>query len=267
MQHILSSLTLALIVALSAPGLALAQASAASNKVATVNGVVISKAKVDAVVREQEAQGRKETPQMREDIRNHLIALEVIAQEANRKGLGKTPDFQLQLDLARSQILLQAFSADFFSHHKVSDDVLKAEYEKFKTKRMSEKEYKARHILVAKETEAKEIIEKLKKGGKFEELAKGSMDTGSKDKGGDLDWNESGGFVKPFSEALVKLEKGKYTETPVETQYGWHVILLEDVRPARIPAFEEVKDALQRRMMQGMFEKTIADLRAKAKVE
>ena len=266
MQPTLSRLILALIVALSAPGLALAQASAASAKVATVNGVAITKAKVDAVVRAQEARGQKETPQMRGAIRDHLITMEIIAQEANRKGLGKTADTLIQLELVRSQVLLQAFSADFFSRHPVSDDALKAEYEKIKTK-MGDKEYKARHILLGKETEAKEIIEKLKKGEKFEELAKASMYSGSKDKGGDLDWNESGGFVKPFSDAMVKLEKGKYTETPVQSQYGWHVIGLEDLRPARIPDLSEVKAPLQQRMLEAMFEKAVADLRAKAKVE
>jgi peptidyl-prolyl cis-trans isomerase C len=266
MQPTLSRLILALIVALSAPGLALAQAAAAGAKVATVNGVVISKAKIDAVVRSQEARGQKDTPELRAAIRNSLITWEVVAQEANHKGLAKNADTLLQLELARTQILFQAFSADFFNRQKVSDDELKAEFGKLKTK-MSDKEYKARHILLGKEADAKEIIEKLKKGEKFEELAKASTDPGSKDKGGELEWAQPGGFVKPFSDAMVKLEKGKYTETPVETPYGWHVIRLEDVRPAKIPDFDEVKPGLQQRMLEAKFEKAVADLRAKAKVE
>jgi peptidyl-prolyl cis-trans isomerase C len=266
MQPTLSRLTLALVVALSMPGLALAQAGAASAKVATVNGVAIPKTRVDAVVRAQEAQGQKDTPELRAAIRDRLITLEIVAQEANKKGLGKSADTRSQIELANANILAQAFRMDYVKAHPVSDEALKAEFEKIKSQ-MGDKEYKASHILVEQEAEAKEIIEKLKKGEKFEELAKVSKDPGSKDHGGDLDWNQPGGFVKPFSDAMVKLEKGKYTETPVQSQFGWHVIRLEDVRPARYPDFNEVKPGLQQRMQEAMFEKVITDLRAKAKIE
>ncbi len=266
MQPILSRLTLALVVALSLPGVALAQAGAASAKIATVNGVAIPKNRVDAIVHAQEAQGQKDTPELRAAIRDRLITLEVVAQEANRKGLGKSSDTVAEIELARSNILAQAFRADYLKHHPVSDDAIKAEFEKIKTQ-MGDKEYKARHILVEKESEAKEIIEKLKKGEKFEELAKASKDPGSKDHGGDLDWNLPSGFVKPFSDAMVKLEKGKYTETPVQSQFGWHVIQLEDVRPAKFPDYEQVKPNLEKRLQEAMFEKAVAALRAKAKVE
>ena len=263
MQLTLPRLTLALIVALSLPGLALAQAGA---KVATVNGVAIPKSRADAVVHAQEGQGQKDTPELRAAIRDRLITLEVVAQEANRKGLGKSADTVNQIELARTNILAQAFRNDFLKGHPVSDAALKAEFEKIKSQ-MGDKEYKARHILVEKETEAKEIIEKLKKGGKFEELAKASKDTGSKDNGGNLDWNLPGGFVKPFSDAMTKLEKGKYTEVPVQSQFGWHVIALDDVRGATFPEYDQVKPNLQQRMQGAMFEKAVAELRAKAKVE
>ncbi len=266
MQPTLSRLTLALVVALSLPGLALAQTGAASAKVATVNGVAIPKTRVDAVVRAQTAQGQKDSPELRAAIRDRLITLEMVAQEAARKGLGKTTDTVSQLELARTNILAQAFRADYVKNHPVSDDALKAEFEKIKSQ-MGDKEYKARHILVENEAEAKDVIAKLKKGDKFEELAKASKDPGSKDHGGDLDWNQPGGFVKPFSDAMVKLEKGKYTETPVQSQFGWHVIQLDDVRPTKFPDFNEIKPGLQQRMQEAMFEKAVADLRAKAKVE
>ena len=266
MQPTLSRLTLALIVALSLPGVALAQAGAASAKVATVNGVAIPKSRVDSIVRAQAAQGQQDTPELRAAIRDRLITLEIVAQEATHKGMGKTADTVSQLELARTNILAQAFRTDYVKNHPVSDDALKAEFEKIKSQ-MGDKEYKARHILVEKEAEAKEIIAKLKKGEKFEELAKASKDPGSKDHGGDLDWNQPGGFVKPFSDAMVTLEKGKYTETPVQSQFGWHVIQLDDVRPAKFPDFNEIKPGLQQRMQEAMFEKTVADLRAKAKVE
>lgn len=266
MQPTLSRLTLALVVALSLPCLALAQAGAASAKVATVNGVSIPKSRVDAVVRAQTAQGQQDTPELRAAIRDRLITWEIMVQEANHKGLAKQTDTVNQIELMRMQVLAQAFHTDYIKNHPVSDDALKAEFEKIKTQ-MGDKEYKARHILVENEAEAKEIIAKLKKGEKFEELAKASKDPGSKDHGGDLDWNQPGGFVKPFSDAMVKLEKGKYTETPVQSQFGWHVIQLEDVRPAKIPDFSEIKPGLQQRMQEAMFEKAVADLRAKAKVD
>ena len=266
MQPTLSRLTLVLVVALSLPGLALAQAGAARAKAATVNGVAIPKSRVDAVVRAQEAQGQKDTSELRAAIRDRLITLEIVAQEANRKGLGKSADTRSQIELANTNILAQAFRADFFRAHPVGEDAMKAEFEKIKSQ-MGDKEYKTRHILVEKETEAKEIIEKLKKGEKFEELAKASKDPGSKDQGGDLDWNQPAGFVKPFSDAMVKLEKGKYTETPVQSQFGWHVIRLDDVRTTKLPEYNEVKPGLQQRIQEAMFEKAVSELRANAKVE
>jgi peptidyl-prolyl cis-trans isomerase C len=266
MHPTLSRLTLALVLALSIPGLAQAQAAGGSAKVATVNGVAIPKARVDAVVRAQAAQGQPDTPELRAAIRDRLIMLEIVAQEALRKGMGKTADVVSQVELARVNILAQTYRADWLKAHPVSEEAVKAEFEKIKGQ-MGDTEYKARHILVEKDTEAKEIIEKLKKGEKFEELAKVSKDPGSKDRGGDLDWNLPGGFVKPFSDVMVKLEKGKYTEVPVQTQFGWHVIMLEDVRPAKFPEYTEVKPGLQQRMQEAIFEKQVGELRAKAKVE
>ena len=266
MQPTLSRLTLALIIALSVPGLARAQSGAAGAKVATVNGVAVPKSRIDAVVRAQETQGQKDTPELRAVIRDRLITLEVVAQEANRKGLAKTADTVSQLELARLNILAQAYRTDYFKNHPIGEDALKAEFEKIKVG-MGDKEYKTRHVLVEKESEAKDIIEKLKKGEKFEELAKASKDPGSKDRGGDLDWNVPGGFVKPFSDTMVALAKGKYTEAPVQTQFGWHVIMLEDTRPAKYPDFNEVKPGLQQRMQEALFDKAISELRAKAKVE
>ena len=257
---------LALVVALSLPGLALAQAGAAGGKVATVNGVAIPKNRLDAVVHAQGAQGQKDTPELRAAIRDRLITLEVVAQEAERRNLAKGADVTAQIALARTNILAQAFRANFLKLHPVSDSAMKAEYEKIKSQ-MGDKEYKARHILVENEGDAKDLVEKLKKGEKFEELAKASKDPGSKELGGELEWNRPGGFVKPFSEAMVKLEKGKFTEAPVQSQFGWHVIRLDDVRPAAFPDFDQVKARIQQQMQEAEFEKAVADLRAKAKIE
>jgi len=255
--------------ALAGLGLPLAPAlaqGAAGEKVATVNGVAIPKSRVDLVVKAQAGRGVPDNEQVRNDIKERLIVREIVTQEATRKGLNKSPEVQTQLDLARQEVLWNAYVADFIKTHPIADAQLKAEYEKLKGSR-GDKEYKARHILVEKEEDAKTIIADLKKGRKFEELAKQSKDPGSKDKGGELDWNAPGGYVKPFSDALVKLEKGKYTEVPVQTQFGWHVILLEDVRPAKFPTFEEVKPQLTERLQEQQFSKVVTDLRAKAKVD
>lgn len=259
-------LTVLLSAAVSAPASAQTAAPAASNRVATVNGVAIPKSRVDAIVKERAQQGMPDNEEMRKAIRDELINREIIVQEANRRGLTKNADMQSQIDMARQAVVVRAFLQDFVKAHPVTDEVIKAEYEKVKGQ-MGSKEYKARHILVEKEAEAKDIVAKIKKGEKFEELAKVSMDPGSKDKGGDLDWNTPASYVKEFSDALTKLEKGKYTEVPVKSQFGFHVIQLDDVRDVKFPGLDEVKAGLQQRLQQQQLEKAVADLRAKAKVE
>jgi len=255
-----SSLAFAMAIALAAAGPAMAQ------NVATVNGVGIPKARVDAIVKSQAAQGQPDSEQLRAAVRERLIELEVLAQEANKKGLAKSPDFQQQLELQRQQALANALVQDYIKANPVDDAAARAEYDKIRAQ-AGDKEYKARHILVDKEDEAKDIVAKLKAGQKFEDLAKVSKDPGSKDRGGDLDWNSPAAYVKPFSDALVKLQKGQYTMVPVQTQFGWHVILLEDVRATKFPPFDDVKNELKQRMQQQNVAKYVADLRAKAKVQ
>lgn len=245
---------------------AFAQGAAAASKGVTVNGVAIPAARIDAIAKSQAARGVPDSPQLREEVREQLIVREIIAQEATKKGLAKNPEVQVQIDLARQQALWNAYIADFIRAHPIPDAQLRAEYEKLKGAR-GDKEYKTRHILLEKEDDAKAVIVDLKKGRKFEELARQSKDPGSKDRGGDLDWNSPTGYVKPFGDAMVRLEKGKYTETPVQTQFGWHVILVEDVRAAKIPTFEEIKPQLTERLQEQAFSRSVADLRAKAKVE
>jgi peptidyl-prolyl cis-trans isomerase C len=264
--------TVALALAAAAPALAqnapapAAAAASGSAKVATVNGQVIPKSRVDMIVKAQATQGVPDTEDLRNAIKEELVMREIVVQEAGKKGLAKSPEVAAQLDLARQNVLWNAYRADFIKANQVTDAQVKAEYEKIKSQ-MGEKEYKARHILVEKEAEAKEIIVKLKKGEKFEELAKVSKDPGSKDKGGDLDWNTPAGYVKPFSDAMVKLDKGKYTDVPVQTQFGWHVIQVDDVRPMKFPPIDEVKANLQQRLQAQALEKNLAELRQKAKVE
>lgn len=235
-------------------------------KLPSVNGKSIPKSRLDFIVKQRAAQGQPDNPQARRAILDNLITQEIVAQEADRRGLSKSAEVRAQLDLARQQVLAQAAVQEHLKRHPVKDEEMLSEYNKVKASR-GEKEFKARHILVDKDTEANEIIAQLKKGAKFEDLAKQSKDPGSKDKGGDLDWNPPGTFVKPFAEALAKLEKGKYTETPVHTQFGWHVIQLDDVRSTQFPAFDTVKQQILSMMQEREVQKFVAELRSKAKIE
>lgn len=211
-------------------------------------------------------QGQPDSPDMRKAIRDDLINLEVISQAAVKNGLDKQPEISQQLELARQSVLAGAYVQDFAKSHPIGEDVLKQEYEALK-KRVGNKEYKLSHILVDSEDEAKKVAAELKKGGKFAKIAKAqSKDPGSKDKAGDLGWAVPSNFVQPFGEAVLKLNKGQVSE-PVQTQYGWHIIKLEDTRELKVPAFEEVKPNIEKRMQQQAIQKAIEELRSKAKIE
>ena len=247
------------------PAILQALAPDPNGKVATVNGKDIPQARATLLVRERTAQGQPDSPQLRTQVKDELINREIIIQEAERRGMLKNADVQQQIEVARQQVILRTFLQDWQKNNPIGDDQLKAEYEKIKAS-MSGNEFKASHILVEKEDEAKDIIAKLKKGGKFAELAKASKDPGSKDNGGDLGWNTAQTFVKPFADAMSKLKKGETTGEPVQTQFGYHVIRLEDTRSAQHPPFDEVKQQMQQRLHQQQLEKLVAELRAKAKI-
>ena len=261
-SSLLQAVAIAIGLAVAAPALA----ATAPAKVATVNGVAISKAHVDVVVKAQTQQGTPDSEQLRASIIDRLIEVEVLAQEAGKKGLGKSPELQAELEIQRWQALATAFVLDYLKNHPVSDAAVKAEYDKLRSQN-DDKEYKVRHILLEREDEAKDVIAKLKKGQKFEELAKASTDAGTKDNGGELDWSTPNGYVKPFADAMVKLEKGQYTDTPVHSQFGWHVIRLDDIRAAKYPEFDEMKAELKQSLQQQELQKTVTALRAKAKIE
>ena len=238
-----------------------------SGSVARVNGVAIPQRNLELLVKNLVAQGRPDTPEIRENLKQVLINRELMSQEAARRGLDKNPEISARLAVTRQDVLANAFAVEAVKAHPLGDDVLKKEYERIKAQ-LGAREFKARHILVAKEDEAKEIIALIRKGGSFEKLAaERSMDQGSKANGGDLDWGPPGRYVKPFGDALLKLKKGQMTETPVQTNFGWHVIRLDDERATRIPAFDEAKPQIQQMLQTQAVEKAVADLRAKAKIE
>ena len=241
-------------------------AKADSATFATVNGKAIPKARADALIAGQTAQGQPDSPELRKAVTEELVRREILTQESVKKGFDKKPEVQGQMDLARQGVLIGVYLNDYVKGHPITDDQIKKEYAEI-TSKLGNKEYKARHILVESEDQAKAIIAKLKKGEKIDDLAKESKDPGSKDRGGDLGWANPASFVPPFSAAMTKLEKGKFTEVPVKTDFGWHVILLEDTRELKLPPMEEAKAQISQQLQQRMVQKHIDELRAKAKVE
>ena len=259
-KQILSALAAAAMLATATPA-ALAQ------NIAIVNGKAVPKARVEALAQQVARSGRPVTPEMQGQLKDEVIAREIFMQEAQARGLDATEDYKTQIDLARQAILIRELFADYQKKNPVTDAEVQAEYDKFAAAN-SGKEYRARHILVEKEDQAKAIIAQLKKGGKFEEIAKkSSKDPGSGANGGSLDWASPSSYVKEFSDALVALNKGKTTEVPVKSQFGYHIIRLDDIRDAQLPKFDEVKAQIAQQLQQQKMAKYQEELRSKAKVE
>jgi len=247
--------------------MAINPAFAQEKSAALVNGISIPQARLDLRVQAALAQGQPDSPELRKAIREDMINLELLSQEAAKQGLNKNSDVIHQTELARQSILAGAFVQDYGKTHPVTDDQLKQEYDKLKTN-LGKNEYNARHILVDSEAEAKAIIAQLGKKGNFDKIAKEkSKDAGSADRGGSLGWAVPVNFVPPFANALTSLKKGAYTKEPVLTQFGWHVIKLDDVRELNAPPFDEVKPQLLQRLQQQSVQSVISDLRSKAKIE
>jgi peptidyl-prolyl cis-trans isomerase C len=257
-------LTTSTLIAIAA--LTILQPAQAADSIATVNGKPIKQSLYDFISKDAIARGQTVDANVHDVIVNKLISSELVYQEAQRIGLDKQPDYLAKEELGRRELLVNTFLQDYLKKNPISDADTKAAYEKFKAE-VGDKEYSARHILVATEAEAKDIIAQLNKGGDFAKIAKDkSKDPGSKDKGGDLGWFAPGGMVKPFSDAVIGLKKGAITATPVQTQYGWHVIKLDDIRASQPPAYDKVKPDLQKALQQRQLEKLLTDLRSKAKI-
>ncbi|KQR56169.1 peptidylprolyl isomerase [Acidovorax sp. Leaf160] len=238
-----------------------------AQNIAVVNGKAVPKERADALRQQVERSGRPVTPEVEGQIKEEVIAREIFMQEAQKRGLEGSPDFKANMEIARQTILIRQLFEDFQKNNPVTDAEIKAEYDKYVAANTG-KEYKASHILVEKEDEAKAIIASIKKGAKFGDIAKKqSKDPGSGARGGDLDWANASTYVPEFTEALIKLNKGQMTQTPVKSQFGWHVIRLDDVREAQLPKLEEVKPQIAQQMQQQKLMKFQEELRTKAKVE
>lgn len=269
--HLLSASTavlLALGACNSATDASKATATAKSPVAATVNGIAINQSRIDLIVKQGAAHGQTDSPEARKGIAENLAVQLLISQEAIKKGLDKTPEVADQIELTQQSILANAYVQDYMKTNPVTDDMLRAEYERIRSG-MAGSEYKARHILVEQEAEARDIVSRLRKNPKtFATLAKErSKDKGSQANGGDLGWFDLHGMVPEFGAAVEKLAKGSFTEEPVKSQFGYHVILLEDSRTKALPPLEQIKPALQQKMQQQNLKKAIDDLKTKAKIE
>lgn len=248
---------------------ALLPALASAQNIAIVNGKAVPKARFESFMTQVTKQGNQpRTPELENQVKDELVLREIFVQEAEARGLQRSEEYRSQMDVARQSLLIRELFNDYQKKNAVSDAELKAEYDKLKGVGGGGNEYRARHILVEKEDEAKALIAQLKAGAKFEDLAKAnSKDPGSAPNGGDLDWAAPGNFVPEFSQAMVKLEKGKFTETAVKSQFGYHIIQLDDSRAATFPSLEEVKPQLSQRLQQAKMTKFREDLKAKAKTD
>lgn len=259
MKLSMSALTLAMLIT--------ASPWVAAQNVAIVNGKAVPTTRVDALAQQIAASGRPVDDAVRAQIKEEVILREIFMQEAEKRGIAATEEYKTQMELARQTIMIRAMFADQQAKNPVTEADMKAEYDKFKAAN-SGKEYRARHILVEKEDQAKAIVKSIKGGAKFEDIAKKqSKDPGSGANGGDLDWAAAGSYVTEFSEAMVKLDKGQMTEVPVKSQFGWHIIRVDDIREAQLPPFEEVKPQIEQQMTQQKMAEFQQSLRAKAKVE
>jgi peptidyl-prolyl cis-trans isomerase C len=255
-----------LLTALAAATLGFALPVAAQN-VAIVNGKPVPKTRVEMLSQQLAKAGRPVGPEMQDQLKDEVIAREIFMQEAQKRGLDATADFKGQMELARQTILIRELFSDYQQKNPVTDAEIKAEYDKFVTANGG-KEFKARHILVENEDQAKKIIADLKKGQKFEDLAKKqSKDPGSGANGGDLDWATAASYVPEFAEAMVKLKKGELTPAPVKSQFGWHVIRVDDIRDAQLPKLEEVRPQIAQQLQQQKLAQFQENLRKSAKVE
>ena len=259
MKSTLTTLATGLVLAFAAPAFA--------QNLAIVNGKPVPSSRVDVLLEQVARSGRPVDDALKAQVKEEIIAREIFMQEAEKRGLKASKEYKAQLELAAQTILIRELFADFQKTNPVTDAEIQAEYDKFAAANAG-KEFRARHILVEKEDEAKAIIASIKGGASFEDIAKKqSKDPGSGANGGDLDWAAAGSYVPEFSGAMTKLEKGQMTDTPVKSQFGFHIIRVDDVREAQLPKLEEVKPQISQQLQQQKLSTYQDTLRAKAKIQ
>lgn len=241
--------------------------AAQAQNIAIVNGKAVPKTRADTLMAQAIRQGQQPTPELESQVKDEVVLREIFMQEAERRGLATSTDYKQQMELARQTILIRELFSDQEKKHPLSETEVQAEYDKLKAQ-SGGTEYKARHILVETEDEAKAAIAKIKGGAKFEDVAKEtSKDPGSAPNGGDLDWAAPGSYVPEFSQAMAQLQKGQMTDTPIKSQFGWHIIRVDDTRQAQFPPLAEVKPQIEQRLQQMRLSQFRDELRAKAKTD
>lgn len=268
-------LVLSLLIALATPSLAAENSTEggtpqeikADTPIAVVNGVVIPAIFMNFMGQNRSARNLPPELLTPEALRDALVASELLAQEAVKKGLDKEPSVAAAMEFQRRELLGKAALEDFLRKNPLSEDTIKEEYEKAKL-RAGDKEYRASHILVATEKEARDILAQLKKPKvRFETLAKKFSKDSSAGNGGDIGWNVPTNLVPEFAQAMVSLKKGQTATQPVKTQFGWHVLRLTDERKLNFPSFDELKGRIASQLQQQAMRRHVQALRAEAKVE
>ena len=234
--------------------------------VATVNGSEITEEMLQ-IFAAQLSRNPGAQPVSRDDALDQLVNIELVTQDAEKHNIDKRPNVIKQLEWQRRSLLVGVSMREYLTTHPVTDAELKKLYDE-RMKNHDGKEYKASHILVDSEAEAKAIIAELDKGAAFAKLATDkSKDPSGKQNGGDLGWFSPDQMVKPFAEAVAKMKKGEITKKPVQTQFGWHVIRMDDSRKVDPPSFESVKEQLQTQAQNQRVEAYLEDLRKGAKID
>lgn len=246
-------------------GATVAQAQA----IATVNGKPVPKARYEFRLNQLKAQGQSQSPDLENMVKEEAVLLEMFAQEAESRGFVAAPEFKIQMEIARANILANALFNEFQKKNPITEAEIKSEYERLKAEsKGASNQYRARHILLEKEDEAKDLIKQIRGGAKFEDLAKKfSKDPGSKDKGGDLDFADPASYVPEFSAALTRLKKGEMTPSPIKSQFGFHIIKLEDIRETQFPPMDAVRPQLEARLGQQRMNRFRDEVRAKTKTD
>jgi peptidyl-prolyl cis-trans isomerase C len=241
----------------------------AAPSVAVVNGVAIPRADYDAFLKNL-LQGKPVPPDLTAEQKNQvldeLVTMQLVSTQALKDGVDKDPEVAANLDVLRMRILSDGESQKFLKGKEPTDAELHAEYDS-DIAAMDKTEYHARHILVPTKEKADQLIKKLKGGAKFEDVAKAESTDNSKTNGGDLGWFTATRMVKPFADAVKALKKGETTPEPVQTQYGWHIIQLEDTREVTPPPFDQVKAQVTKNLIQKKLVAYVEDMKKTAKID
>jgi peptidyl-prolyl cis-trans isomerase C len=250
-----------------APAQAQAMAAEQPRAFVTVNGVAVPEIDARIAIADRRAAGVADSPALQSAVRNQLVARELFAQQARKQGLDKNAVLQARARIAKEELLARAYEEDYLAKHPPTEEQLRKEYDNVKAV-SGDKEFHVRHIMLATEDEAKSVISRLRGGESFQSLVSLSRDEGSRSRGGDLGWRNQAGLQPQFAEAVAKLGKGQYTQQPVKSPSGWHVLLMEETRPFTMPSFDEkVQGQLRQAMARQALMAHLAELLKSAKVE